>query len=151
MNENELDRRIKRAEEKVGTSGNKEVRFCWVEDGQTEAEAERLWREENPGADVTLYFVGWDDRETWPPPPPRPEGATLDEQIDKILKELQSEGFSLEQITEMLKDESPVIPETEEPPQPEETTPSREEPGQEEPEPKKAEELTRLFSGRRRR
>ena len=148
---NELLSRVKRLEQRADEGKDKEVAFAWIEENETEAQAEARWRRENPGKGegVSLYCVSWADESTMPPQHSQPEpgvaAVSIDAQIQQIVNELEGEGFSLEQIAEMVQEESP-----EQAPQHEEAKATNEEQTSKEPEPLKARELVRLFSKRRR-
>lgn len=148
---NEMERRVKNLEAKADEKRGKHVAYCWIEPDEDEDAALVKWKEENGGEDPDLevFIVSWASETTWPPQGQRASELkiqpSVDEQIDQILGELQGEGYSLEQIATMVKEESPVIPEPERAPQPEEARPAK---GQS-IEPLKAGDLVKLFGRRR--
>ena len=68
---------------------------------------------ENPGQeDAELVFVGWADESTMPPqhsqPEPQHRASEIDREIERLYSELEEEGFSREQVSAMVKGETPI-------------------------------------------
>jgi len=60
---NDMERRVKKLEEKADKKSGKHIEFIWTESDEDVEQAKEKWRREHPGEeqDVILYCVCWKD------------------------------------------------------------------------------------------